>query len=198
MSKVVAFSVVVVLLVGSVAFGTTGALDQLQNTNIGLTETIQLLQGDQTASTIQNLAVANNQHLDSATGGSACQSFLGNIAEVGSASGNSAIVGVLQSLSAMGMQAQLVGIHTGPKQEGQTLSLLADQGLVKSEGPGTGSALHTIVLREDQVGINTAGLMRESSSILGLQSSEVTGAPLATALVDSSMTVNTVQTQASL
>lgn len=195
--KVVAFSVAVVLLVGSSAFG-TGTLDQLQNTNIGLTETIQLLQGDQTASTIQNLAVANDQHIDSATGGFACQSFLGNIAEVGSASGDCAIVGVLQSLSAVGMQAQLVGIHCGPKQEGQTLSLLADQGIVKSQGPGTGSALHTIILREDQVGANTAGLMRESSAILGLQSSNLTGAPLATGMVDSSMAVNTVQTQASL
>jgi len=195
--KGIAFSVAVVLSVGSSAFA-TGALDQLQNTNIGLTETIQLLQGDQTANTIQNLAVANNQHVSSATGGSACQNFLGNIAQVGSASGDSAIVGVLQSLSAVGMQAQLIGIHTGPKQEGQTLTLLADQGLVKSEGPGTGSALHTIVLREDQVGVNTAGLMRQSSAILGLQSSQVTGAPLATAVVDSSMIVNTVQSQAAL
>jgi hypothetical protein len=195
--KLVAFSVVVVLLAGSSAFA-TGTLDQLQNTNIGLTETIQLLQGDQAASTIQNLAVGNDQHLDSATGGFACQNFLGNIAEVGSASGDSAIVGVLQSLSAVGMQAQLVGIHTGPKQEGQTLTLLADQGLVKSEGPGTGSALHTIILQEDQVGANTAGLMRESSGILGLQSSQLSGAPLATGIVDSSMVVSTVQTQAAL
>jgi len=195
--KGIAFSVAVMLLVGSSAFA-TGTLDQLQNTNIGLTDTIQLLQGDQSANRIQNLAVHNNQHLESATGGSACQDFMGTIAEVGSASGDSAIVGVIQSLSAVGMQAQLVGIHTGPKQEGQTLTLLADQGLVKSEGPGTGEALHTIVLREDQVGINTAGLMRESSAILGLQSSQVTGAPLATALVDSSMVVSTVQTQAAL
>jgi hypothetical protein len=195
--KRIAFSMAVVLLVGSSAFA-TGTLDQLQNTNIGLTETIQLLQGDQTASTVQNLAVANNQHVSSATGGYADQGFLGTIAEVGSACGDSAIVGVLQSLSAVGMQAQLIGIHTGPKQEGQTLTLLADQGLVKSEGPGTGSALHTIVLREDQVGANTAGLMRESSAILGLQSSEVHGAPLATAVVDSSMIVNTVQSQAAL
>jgi len=195
--KLVAFSVAVVLLAGSSAFA-TGTLDQLQNTNIGLTGTIQLLQGDQAASTIQNLAVGNDQHIDSATGGFACQNFLGNIAEVGSASGDSAIVGVLQSLSVIGMQAQFVGIHTGPKQEGQTLNLLADQGLVKSEGPGTGSALHTIILQEDQVGSNTAGLMKESAGILGLQSSQLSGAPLATGVVDSSMTVSTVQTQAAL
>ena len=62
MSKVVAVSMAVVLLVGSSAFGDVpAALSQIQNTNIGLTNVIDLLNGDQAASALQNLAVQNDQ-----------------------------------------------------------------------------------------------------------------------------------------
>jgi hypothetical protein len=78
------------------------------------------------------------------------------------------------------------------------LLLTAEQALVKAEGPGAGSGLHQIVLREGQEAGNPAGAMQESSAILGLQSSNLTGAACATGAVDSTMSVSTIQTQASL
>jgi len=198
MLKVVTVSVAVVLLVSSGAFAQVGIISQLQNTNIGLGNTVQLLQGHQAADAIQNLAVANDQSANRACGAIAGQSLLANLAEIGHASGDCAIVGVIQGLTAVGMQAQAIGDACGPKTQGQSLAMIAQQGLIKSEGPGAGSGLHQIVLREDQGAANPAGAMRESSAVLGLQSSNLTGAACATGAVNSTMSVNTIQTQSTL
>lgn len=197
MSKIIAVSIAVVLLAGTSVFADS-AIDQIQNTTIGLGNTIQLLQGSQAADAIQNLAVANGQQADRACGACAEQSLLANIAEIGHASGDCGIVGVLQGLTAVGTQAQLVGDACGPKAGAQGLTMDAEQGLIKSQGPGAGNALHQIVLREDQFGANPAGTMQESATVLGLQSSNLTGAACATGQVNSEMCVTTVQTQATL
>ena len=195
--KKVVFTIAVVLSIGSVAFGQNiGPINQLQNTTIGLGNTIQLLQGHQAADAIQNLAVANDQCADRACGAWAGQSFLANLAEIGHASGDCGIVGVLQGLTTLGVQAQLIGDACGPKTEAQTITLGAEQALAKSEGPGAGSALHQIVLRGEQGGDNRAGGINQASAILGLQSSNMTGAACATGAVASTMDVCTVQTQA--
>jgi len=199
MLKVVAVSVAVVLMIGSGAFGDViGSINQTQTTNIGLGNLVQLMQGHQAADAIQNLAVANDQSSNRACGAVAGQSFLGNLAEIGHASGDCAIVGVEQALTAIGMQAQAVGDCCDPKVQGQSLTLAAQQGLIKSEGPGAGSGLHQIVLREDQGASNPAGAMQESSAVLGLQSSNLTGSACATGAVESTMAVTTVQTQSTL
>jgi len=200
MLKVVAVSIAVVLLVGSASFGQSavGAINQIQQTNIGLGNTIQLLQGHQAADAIQNLAVANDQEADRACGAYACQGLLANLAEIGHASGDCGIVGVIQGLTTAGMQAQAVGDCCDPKSEAQSLTLLAEQALVKSEGPGAGSGLHQIVLREGQTAGNPAGTMQESSAILGLQSSNLSGSACATGAVDSTMSVGTMQSQSTL
>ncbi|OHB67497.1 MAG: hypothetical protein A2Y77_05890 [Planctomycetes bacterium RBG_13_62_9] len=197
MLRVTAFSVAVVLFAGSTAFA-TGAIDQLQNTTIGLGNTIQLLQGQQAANTIQNLAVCNSQFLSRACGAFAEQGLLANLAQIGHASGECAIVGVMQNLSTLGIQTQLIGDCCGPKAQGQNLTLAAGQELVKSEGPGAGSGLHQIVLREDQTAGNTAGAMQQGAAILGLQSSDLSGAACATGSVSSQMCVTTVQSEAAL
>jgi len=195
--KKVMFSVVVVLSIGSIVLGQgIGPINQMQNTNIGVHNTISLLQGHQAADAIQNLAVANDQTGDRACGAWACQSFLANLAEIGHASGDCSILNVLQNLTTTGMQAQLIGDACDPKTEGQTLNLSADQTLTKSEGPGAGSALHQIVLRGEQGGGNPAGNIGQASAILGLQSSNLTGSACATGGVNSVMNVCTVQTQA--
>jgi hypothetical protein len=200
MLKVVAVSVAVVLFVGSGAFGqtATGAINQMQNTAIGLGNTVQLLQGHQAADAIQNLAVCNDQTSTRACGAYAGQSLLANLAQIGHGSGDCALVGVVQALTATGMQAQAIGDCCDGKAQGQSLALLAEQGLVKSEGPGAGSGLHQIVLREDQGGSNPAGSMQETSAVLGLQSSNLTGSACATGVVDSTMQVQTIQTQSTL
>jgi len=195
--KNVVFTVAVVLSIGSVVFGQNiGPINQLQNTNIGLGNTIQLLQGSQAADAIQNLAVSNDQAANRACGGWASQSFLANLAEIGHASGDCGIVGVLQALTTVGLQGQLIGDACDPKTESQTITLGAQQALTKSEGPGAGSALHQIVLRGGQEGGNRAGNINQASAILGLQSSNLTGAACATGAVGSTMNVCTVQTQA--
>ena len=198
MLKVVTVSVAVVLLVSSGAFAQVGIISQLQNTNIMLGNTVQLLQGTQAADAIQNLAVCNDQTSTRACGAIAGQSFLANLAEIGHASGECAIVGVIQGLTAVGMQAQAIGDACGPKTQGQSLAMVAEQGLIKAQGPGAGSGLHQIVLREDQGAANPAGTMQESSAVLGLQSSNLTGAACATGAVNSTMGVTTVQTQSTL
>jgi len=194
--KKIAFSVAVILSIGSLAFGQIVPINQMQNTNIGLNNHISLLQGHQAADAIQNLAVANDQLADGACGGWAGQSFLANLAEIGHASGDCAIVNVLQGLSTVGIQAQLIGDACDPKNESQSLTLGAQQALTKSEGPGAGSGLHQIVLRGEQGGGNAAGNINQASAILGLQSSDITGSACATGGVSSLMNVCTVQTQA--
>lgn len=199
MSKVVAVSIVVVLLAGSSAFGDVpAALNQIQNTNVGLANVIDLLNGDQAASAIQNLAVQNDQFAGNPHSTFASQSLFGIFAEVGHASGNCAIVGVLQDLGVIGMQAQVLNDAVGPKTQGQSLSLLANQGVLKTEGAGSGNALHQLQLAADQEAGNVAGDMSQSSAILGLQNADVSGAATATGQVQSTMNVSTVQSQAAL
>lgn len=199
MSKVVAVSIAVVLLVGSGAFGQmTGALEQIQNTTVGLGNSIQLLNGEQAASALQNLAIQNDQCSNKATAAYASQGLFGMFAEIGHASGACAVVGVLQTLDLGGQQAQLIGDCVKPKQEAQTMNLLANQQAVKTEGPGAGNGLHQIQVVADQAGSNVAGDMNESSAILGLQNSDITGAACATGQVESTMHVATVQTQSTL
>jgi hypothetical protein len=196
MSKVIAISIAVVLLAGSSAFAQAGgAIDQMQTTNIGLANTIALMQGHQAADAIQNLAVCNSQESDRACGAVGQQSLLANLAEIGHASGDCAILSVMQGFAALGTQAQLIGDCCGPKAGAQGLTMDAEQQLIKSEGPGAGDALHQIVLREDQFGANPAGTIQESATVLGLQSSDLTGSACATGAVDSTMCVTTVQTQ---
>jgi hypothetical protein len=194
--KKVAFSVAVILSIGSIVVGQDiGPIDQMQNTNIGIHNTISLLQGHQAADAIQNLAVANDQTGNRACGAWGGQSFLANLAEIGHASGDCSILNVLQHLTTAGMQAQLIGDACDPKTEGQTLNLAADQTLTKSEGPGAGNALHQIVLRGEQGGGNAAGNINQASAILGLQSSDITGSACATGGVNSVMNVCTIQSQ---
>jgi len=186
-------------LVVCCAFGqSTGALNQIQNTNIGLSNVIDLLNGGQAASALQNLAVQNDQLAVNSHGAYLNQSLFGIFVQIGHASGNSAIVGVLQDLAGVGMQAQVLNDGVGPKTQGQSLSLLASQGILKTEGPGTGNALQQIQLAASQDVGNVAGHMSQSSTILGLQKAAVTGAAAATGQVENSMSVTTVQSQAAL
>ncbi len=197
MSKVVILTAVVVLLGGSNALA-TNALDQMQNTIIGLANTITLGQGQQGADSIQNLAVANTQNAGSECYVSAHQAFIGNIAEIAHASGNCSLIAVGQGLAATGDQVQFVGDGCAPKSQAQILGLLAEQSLTRTNGSGSANALHQIVLKEDQDAANAVGSMSESSAILGLQSADLVGEAGATGTVQATMSVVTTQHQASM
>jgi hypothetical protein len=196
MSRIVA-STVVVLLVGSSAFG-LGAIDQIQDTGINLTNAVDLMHGHQNGSSQQNLCVDTEQYADKICGTMASQRLLGNFVQVGCASGDCAVVGVLQTLTGIGSQAQFVGDCVDPKMEAQSLSLVAGQALVKSAGPGQGNAQHVIVLQEDQNANNPGGNMQERTAIVGLQDSNLSGSAAANGAVSSTMSVTTVQSQSAM
>lgn len=197
MSKVVTFAVAVVLLVGSSALA-NGALDQMQNTIIGLANTIALTHGSQGADSIQNLAVANSQNADGPCYTSAHQAFIGNLAEIAHAWGDCGLITISQGLATTGDQVQFVGEVVDPKSEAQILGLLAEQSLTRQDGPGGANAMHQIVLKEDQDASNAAGSMSESSAILGLQSADLVGEAAATGAVQATMSVVTTQQQSSM
>jgi hypothetical protein len=107
-------------------------------------------------------------------------------------------VGVAQDLAIVGQQAQHVGAGFAPKAQLQGICLPAGQTLAKAGGEGHADALHTIVLEAEQSAANPAGSLRESSTLMGIQTSNICGAPGATSLVDTGMQVATAQTQGSL
>jgi hypothetical protein len=196
MSKIVVVSVAVVLMAGSSAFGywPCGGLNQIQNTTVGLENTVQLLRGDPAANARQTLAVHNEQFSETVRGAYAGQALAGCFAQVGHASGNCGSVGVLQGLDVMARQAQLVHDGFGPKTQVQCVGLVAEQGVAKTQGPGEAEAQQQIRLVAGQEASNAAGTMSQSSMIIGLQKADVSGAAAATA--GNTMNVTTVQSQA--
>jgi hypothetical protein len=193
MSKVIAASTICVLFVASGAMGT---LLQDQITSIGLTNTVQLLNGDQNASGMQNLVVDNGQQSSSgACGSCASQSLFASIGESADALGSCGLVDAIQLLGIDGVQAQEVGDGVAAKAQLQALGLTAGQTLGKADGFGTASALHTIVINEGQQATNAAGTMAENATIMGMQTSNTFGQPGATNVVDSTMVVTTQQSQ---
>lgn len=195
MSKVVIVFIAVVLLAGSSAFGSwCGGLNQIQNTSIGLENAVQLLRGDPAANAQQNLAVHNEQFSETAHGAHAGQALVGCFAQVGHASGNYATVGVLQDLDVIARQAQVVHDGFGLKMQGQSVGLVAEQTVAKAQGSGEANALQQIRLMAGQEVSNAAGTMSQSSTIIGLQKADVSGAAAATAR--NTMNVTTVQSQA--
>jgi len=91
-------------LVFTLALGSSALADihQEQTTVLGLGNDILLLQGDQAADAIQNLAVYNEQQAASG----ASQSFTGNLTETGHASSGGADIGLQQSVAGAGLQTQ--------------------------------------------------------------------------------------------
>lgn len=195
MSKVIAVSIAVVLLAGPSAFGwwCGGGLNQVQNTDIGLTGTIQLLGGDSAGNTEQSLTVRNEQSAQTAHGAYAGQTLVGSFGQVGHASGNAAMIGVVQDLGVVARQAQLVHNGFGSKTQTQSVGLVAEQGVAKTVGAGEASGLQQIHLLAGQEVSNAAGVMSQSSAIIGMQKADVSGA--ATASAQNTMNVTTVQSQ---
>lgn len=199
MLKVIAASTVFVLVIGSGAFANViGDITQQQDTMIGLHNDIELLHGSQAASSLQNLVVNNNQNAQGVCEAQAQESLFAAIGQVGNTCGNCGLVGVVQALQLQGQQAQEVTEGVGPKAQMQGLGMQASQTLAKADGQGAADALHTIVANACQEAENPAGELSESSTLMGMQVSNVAGAPGATSIVDTSMSVITTQTQSAL
>ena len=192
MSKVITASIICVLLIGSSA---VADLANSQLTTIGVGNTIDLLRGEQQANSAQNLVVDNVQCATGLCNGIAKESLFAAIGQVGDAWGSCALVGLNQTVTAVGLQSQTVGDGVAPKAQLQSLDMLAGQTLGRGEGAGGANGLQTIVLNEEQQANNAAGVMNESSRILGMQTASVYGEPGSTALVNSTMAVTTTQEQ---
>lgn len=195
MSKVIAASMVFVLVIGA---GASAQLLHEQFTGIGLTNALQLLQGDQQASSQQNLVVDNSQCATGICGTLASQNLFASVGEAATAWGYCGNVAVLQELLIGNQQEQAVAEGVGPKLQAQSLSLEVGQLLSKTNGAGYGDALHTVVLNAGQNANNASGQMNESATIMGMQTSTLYGEPGAQGSVGGTMTVQTVQQQKAL
>jgi hypothetical protein len=196
MVKVIGLSIVVALVIASSSFA---GLVQDQITAIGLSNGLDLLHGDQTGSSLQNLVVNNEQSaIGVCGGGPLCQTLFSSLGQSGNAWGHCALVGVDQDVDIAGAQSQQIGNGCDPKAQVQHIGLGAIQTLAKADGEGGGDALHTIVLQGGQSATNAAGVLDEAQTIMGMQTSSISGAPGATGIVNSAMCVTTSQTQAAL
>lgn len=196
MCKVIAASIVVTMVIATSSFA---GLTQDQLSQIGLNNNIDLLHGSQNASSLQNLVVNNNQAMTGVCGGGPIQqSLFGALGQVGNTWGNCALVGLDQKVQIAGLQSQEVGQGCDPKAQVQNLGLGATMTLAKADGEGGGDALHTIVLNAGQTATNAAGNLNEAQTIMGMQSSNITGQPGATGLVNTAMCVTGTQTQGAL
>ncbi len=201
MVKATVSSIVVVLIIAASSFATTAVpgLIQDQITHIGLTNGLDLLHGSQNGSSLQNLVVDNQQSAGGVCGaGPLQQSLFGALGQVGNAWGNCALIGVAQDLDITGLQSQQTGQSCDPKAQVQQLGLGATQSLAKADGEGGADALHTIVLNSGQSSTNAAGNLNEAQTIMGMQTSNITGQPGATGLINSAMCVTSNQTQGAL
>jgi hypothetical protein len=191
MSKVIAVSMVLVLAVGATTFGSVQDLVQQQGTQMAVNNGINLLHGSQTAASLQNLCVNNDQHIEGICHSRACETLLASIAQSGTAFGDCALIGLAQGLTVAGTQQQVVADGFGPSAEAQGLGMQACQSLARTDGSGGASGVHAVVLNAQQ----TAPAVSEGSSIIGLQTANVCGAPGSTSLVEGTMSVVTTQTQ---
>ena len=198
MSKVITLSVVVALLIGSTAFGQLGLVTQVQDSSIGLSNGITLLHGHQNAGSTQQLALNLGQDTAEVCPTWANQSLVGVIGQVASACGECAIIEVAQGLIGSSVQMQEIGSCVQPKAQLQSINLIADQGVARQDGPGGGNAVGTIVLTGAQSGGNASGTMTERADIMGIQNSNINGLAASTGVVNSTMSVCTTQSQASL
>ena len=195
MLRATAVSMVFVLLIGSGAFA---SLIHEQMTGIGLTNALEFIQGEQQASSLQNLIVDNSQCATGMCGSFASENFFASIGEAANAWGTCGTVGVLQALGINGTQMQAVAEGVGPKVQGQSLGVEVGQSISMMNGAGYGDALHTVVVNEGQSANNAAGYMDESATVMGMQTSTLVGEPGAAGMVTGTMTVQTVQTQSAM
>ncbi len=182
------------IVVGVIASGALGSALHDQITAIGVANGIQFAQGNQTASSLQNLVVDNQQNIDGVAG----EYLFASIGQAADAFGDCGLIGATQQLDILGNQMQNIGDCVDPLAQAESLDMAALQTLSRANGVGNTDALHTIVLNASQNGANAAGSLDEATTVMGMQQSLIDGLPGATGLVQSGMTVLNTQTQAAL
>jgi hypothetical protein len=191
MNKTVVSSMIIVAVLASGAFAGT-LLDQI--TAIGVGNGIQFAHGNQTADSLQNLVVDNNQEVGNIAG----ERLFASIGQAVDAWADCGLIGATQDLDILGNQMQNIGDCVDPLAQAESLSMSALQTLSRANGVGAANGLHTIVLNAAQGGGNAAGTLDEATTVMGMQTSAIDGMPGATGAVQAAMTVLNTQTQASL
>ena len=192
MLRRIVLSSAIVLLVSTGAFA---SIIQLQDYFVGATNGIDLLHGHQNGQGSHTICINNDQIAEKICGARAMQNQTALLNQIGSATGDCAVVMVGQIFDAYGAQTQAIGDCVEPMLQGQSFGLIGSQLVAKSDGAGSGRASHMFVGNQNQAAGNPMGMMRESSSIGAFQNSGLTGSAGATGLVTSSMTVSTIQAQ---
>jgi len=115
--------------------------------------------------------------------------------QIVNAKGNCGIITVSSFLDAGGNQGQFIGSSVSPKLQEQSLGVVADQLLFRSDGGGSGDATNRAEMTQKQGGSNAAGSMQERSYIDADQMAEMRGKPNSTVTIVNGMMANTSQVQ---
>lgn len=193
MLKKFLFSTAIILLVSSGTFACIGIIDQGQDFTVGLHSMVGLFHGYDSGSSFQMTAVNNGQ---SASGHSPLQANQDQTAffvHSGNAEARRGSVLVKGLLEADGAQEQYVRQY-GPMNQNQSLGLTSNQ-FLKVRGSGEGDALNAAVMNQRQDAVNSAGSMNQSSSVVVLQSSDLTGCGRSCGIVVNCVSVETNQNQ---
>lgn len=208
MVKAIATSLVVVLLVGSSAFG-LGEIFQGFNFDGSLISSLGLPDGPGSASLTQDVLIGDNQ-IGVGVGTSATQNMVGTLSQAADAAGMCAGLSVDQSLLAGSIdpslallgtpgvegQVQTVGGCLGQIGQSQGVGVIGGQAVSNLlGGPGAAAGDHTVDLHQDQAASNVTGQAAETSSLTGTQHSEVAGGPGSVGTVVTTMQAGTAQVQ---
>jgi hypothetical protein len=219
-----AIAVILFVSAGVFAHGSLiGSIDQYQEFAVGdikahgMVASVNLLRGDPYGYSYQELSVENKQDATASmprhprhcrhgwhhwhcgrprpsSRSWAEQQQKAEITQEAEAMG-SGVIRVNAFLDSYGTQYQSIGAGIGLKDQSQTLGLAADQVLFRTDGRGTGEAIHDVWLYEEQSGGNAAGTVKETSEINAYQRGFVSGDPSSTTRLTNSMTVDTMQWQ---
>jgi len=196
MSKVIAFSVVaVVMLVSSNAMADLGidsGILHFQDLGTTMLNGVNLMHGEQQADSSNWATIQNNQHSTGSCGLFACEDQTAFFSQVGNASGMCAMIDLDQQVLGLGTQQQTIGEGADPKLESQSLTLNGTQLASKADGTGNVTGDQIMSLAQSQ---NNSGPMDQSSVVFGAQNTTISGAPGATGAAGSSLLVTTVQEQ---
>ena len=112
---------------------------------------------------------------------------------IGACCGGSWVIGQLAMVG--GGQLQFIGDGCNPKLESQGLIVGLDQMVVKNDGTGAATAIHSLGVVQQQAAGNSAGQMSETNAVAAGQFSSVSGGPCTTGTVSAGLEVLTNQTQ---
>jgi hypothetical protein len=195
MVKAIASSVVVALIIGSVAMG---GIAQRQTMDAGILSEIDLPQGPNAqAATTQDLLLVDVQGAGNAYGAVALQGQGILIGQSGRARGLCGGLSLTQGVSGgemvIGDQAQQIANCCGPSSEEQALGFVAGQALGKANcAPGEVRGGQIIGTAQAQFATNSAMTMGEGALIIGGQTASITGG---IGTVTQTMIADTAQTQ---